>query len=93
MEATQARRECAHRESGLRDVLMLVSDVDFLKGSLRECERRVQPEEEARDDKDLTFYLGFLLIKYFHVHISFNSSKSMSSGIQFPSFIKQMMRY
>lgn len=62
---------------------MLVSDVDFLKGSLQECERRVQPKEEARDGKELTFYLGLLLIKYFHVHLSSNSSKSMSSGFSF----------
>lgn len=51
---------------------MLASDVDFLKDSLRECERRVQPTEEARDGKDLTFYPGLLLMEYFHGHISFN---------------------
>lgn len=51
---------------------MLASDVDFLKDSLRECERRVQPTEEASDGKDLTFYPGLLLMEYFHGHISFN---------------------
>lgn len=71
VEATK-QEENVTTESGLRDVLMLVSDVDFLKGSLRECERRVQPTEEVRDGKDLTFYLGLLLMEYFHVHISFN---------------------
>lgn len=71
VEATK-QEENVTTESGLRDVLMLVSDVDFLKDSLRECERRVQPTEEARDGKDLTFYLGLLLMEYFHGHISFN---------------------
>lgn len=71
VEATK-QEENVTTESGLRDVLMLVSDVDFLKDSLRECERRVQPMEEARDGKDLTFYPVLLLMDYFHGHVSFN---------------------
>lgn len=71
VEATK-QEENVTTESGLRDVLMLVSDVDFLKDSLQECERRVQPMEEARDGKDLTFYPVLLLMEYFHGHISFN---------------------